>query len=72
MKYLPPNPHRGLIGLGGLFLATGGAGILWGLGGAFFICGLLIYLDAATDDFVERSTGMTRWPPQETDRVRAP
>jgi hypothetical protein len=56
MKYLAPNPARGLVGILGFGLMVTGAGCLWGFGGALFAAGSYMLFDACSDEAVERFT----------------
>lgn len=62
MKHLEPNLFRGFVGLIALVFMMARAWIMWGAGTAMFSVGLLLAIDASSDEAVERFTGISRFP----------
>lgn len=60
MKILPPNPTRGLIGLFAWAMIAFGAGAQWGTGAGFFALGMVLWIDASSDEAIERITNTKR------------
>lgn len=67
MKYIKPNLMRGTVGLICLASIFAGAWLLWGIGGALFSVGLLVFIDASGDEAIERITNTTRCKDQAED-----
>lgn len=64
LKNLAPNAGRGIVGIGAIASASLGAGMLWGVGGAFLVCGLIWWIDTLIDEVVERFTLIKRGKPE--------
>jgi hypothetical protein len=60
LKVMQPNLTRAIVGITGVIMVGIGADLLWGAGGGFLTIGLILYLDQASDEAVERVTGIRR------------